>query len=100
MITRRYFLKQGAVATGALLVGTHRAWAGANNRVRIAVIGIHGMGQTHLKEFAALPDVEVAALCDVDENLFPGVIEKHFTKQNRQAEDLYRPAQAVRGQGD
>ena len=89
MFTRRHFLKQGAVATGALLVGTHRAWAGANNRVRIAVIGIHGMGQTHLREFAALPDVEVTALCDVDANLFPEVIEKHFTKQNRPKPKTY-----------
>jgi len=36
MITRRKFIQQGSVATGAMLWGTQRAWAGANNRVRIA----------------------------------------------------------------
>ncbi|MBI5684323.1 MAG: Gfo/Idh/MocA family oxidoreductase [Verrucomicrobia bacterium] len=89
MMTRRNFLKQGSVATGALLIGTHRAWAGANDRVRMAVVGIHGMGQSHIAAYNALPNVEVAALCDVDENLFPGVIEKHFTKKNRRAPKTY-----------
>jgi predicted dehydrogenase len=89
MMTRRNFLQQGSVATSALLLGTQRTWAGANNRVRVAVVGIHGMGQNHLKEYAALPDVEVAALCDIDENLFPEVIAKHFTSQNRRAPKTY-----------
>ena len=89
MFSRRQFLKQGAVATGALLVGTHRAWAGANNRVRVAVIGIHGMGQSHIKEYAALPDTEVAAICDVDESLFPEITAKHFTSKNRRAPKTY-----------
>jgi len=89
MMTRRHFLKQGSVATGALLIGTHRAWAGANNRVRLAVVGIHGMGQSHIAAYNALPNVEVAALCDVDENLFPEVIAKHFTKKNRPAPKTY-----------
>lgn len=71
------------------MIGTHKAWAGANERVRIAVIGINGMGQNHIKEYLALPNVEVAALCDVDENLFPKVIEKHFTKAGRKAPKTY-----------
>ena len=89
MFTRREFISRSALTGGAMLWGTHRAWAGANNRVRVAVIGIHGMGQTHIKEFAALPDVEVAALCDVDANLFPEVIEKHFTKAGRPRPKTY-----------
>lgn len=89
MMTRRNFLKQGSAAAGALLIGTHRAWAGANDRVRLAVVGIHGMGQSHIAAYNALPNVEVAALCDVDENLFPAVIEKHFTKKNRRPPKTY-----------
>ncbi|MCU0779591.1 MAG: Gfo/Idh/MocA family oxidoreductase [Akkermansiaceae bacterium] len=68
MMNRRSFLKQNSDAAGALLIGTHRASAGANNRVRIGVVGIHGMGQNHIKAYNALPDTEVAALCDIDEN--------------------------------
>ncbi|MFZ2642134.1 MAG: Gfo/Idh/MocA family oxidoreductase [Verrucomicrobiia bacterium] len=89
MMTRRHFLKQGSIATSALLIGTHRAWAGANNRVRLAVVGIHGMGQSHIRAYNELPNVEVAALCDIDENLFPEVIAKHFTKKNRPAPKTY-----------
>jgi predicted dehydrogenase len=89
MLTRRSFLKRSGVATSALLIGTHRNWAGANNRVRVAIVGIHGMGQNHLKEYAALPDVEVAALCDVDANLFPKVIAQHFTAKNRRPPKTY-----------
>jgi predicted dehydrogenase len=88
-ISRRQFLQAGAMAAGAVLVGPRRTRAAASDRVRLAVIGIHGMGQNHIKEFAKLPDVEVAALCDVDENLFPEVIEKHFTKHNRPKPKTY-----------
>jgi predicted dehydrogenase len=88
-MNRRHFLKQSSVAAGTTLIGTHRAWAGANDRVRIAVVGIHGMGQSHIKAYNALPNTEVAALCDIDENLFPEVIAKHFTSQNRRAPKTY-----------
>lgn len=88
-MNRRTLLKQGSAAATACLIGTHRSWAGANDRVRLAVVGIHGMGQNHLKEYLALPNVQVAALCDIDENLFPEVIEKHFTKKNLPAPKTY-----------
>ncbi len=81
-ISRRQVLTGGAAGLGAMLWGTNRAWAGANDRIRVAVIGIHGMGQSHIQAYQGLPNVEVAALCDIDENLFAGVIEKHFTKKN------------------
>jgi hypothetical protein len=71
------------------LISTHRAWAGANNRVRLAVVGIHGMGRNHLKAYNVLPDTEVAALCDIDENLFPEVIAKLFTSQNLRPPKTY-----------
>ena len=88
-MNRRHLLKTAGAASSAVLIGTHRAWAGANDRVRLAVVGIHGMGQNHIKEYLALPNVQVAALCDVDENLFPEVIAKHFTKKNLPAPKTY-----------
>lgn len=45
-MNRRSFIKT-SVGT-AMLYGSSRAWAGANDRVRIGVIGIHGMGQNHI----------------------------------------------------
>lgn len=78
---RRTFLKSTIAGTAALNVPLilNASTKGANDRVRVGVIGIHGMGQEHIKSYQALDNVEVAAICDVDQNLFPGVIKKHFT---------------------
>ncbi len=86
-LSRRDFMKRSAQSTvgaaaAASLWGTSAAWAGANETVRVAVIGIHGMGQSHIASYSALKNVRVAALCDVDENLFEGVIKKYFTNKN------------------
>jgi len=42
---------------------------GANDRVRVAVCGLHGRGKDHIDGFSRVPNVEIAALCDVDENV-------------------------------
>ncbi len=72
---RRDFLKR-TVAGGALapfvLSGTRASGRvlGANDRVRIAVAGIHGRGQTHITGFGGMKDVEIAYLVDPDSRLF------------------------------
>src|SRR5215472_8052653 len=43
--------------------------AGANDRVRVAIVGLHGRGEDHIKGYSALKNVEIAALCDVDESV-------------------------------
>jgi hypothetical protein len=42
---------------------------GANDRVRVAVSGLHLRGKDHLVGFSRVPNVEIAALCDVDESV-------------------------------
>ena len=56
---RRSFLVSGAFAAS-------QSWAGANDRVRIAVIGVGGRGTAHVKEILPLANAEVAALVDPD----------------------------------
>src|SRR5688500_1000255 len=85
-VGRRTFLKTGAAGLGSLMATRGRAWAA--NRVRVAVVGINGMGRNHIRAFASLPDVEVAAICDVDENLFPAVTDE-FLKQGRPRPKTY-----------
>ena len=34
---------------------------GANDRVRVAVVGVHGQGWAHVREYSKLADVEIAA---------------------------------------
>jgi predicted dehydrogenase len=73
---RRDFLKTSANTAASLALlrevtfFTHPERVfGANERVRVAVCGLHGRGKDHLSGFSRLPNVEVAALCDVDENV-------------------------------
>ncbi len=77
---RRSFVKKAALATAAtpLLWGTSKSWAGANDRVNIAVIGIRGQGKSHISAYQNLDNVSVMALCDVDENLFPERVQKYY----------------------
>jgi len=70
--TRRDFLKaagRGLAGTGAgLLILSRSAGAvPANDKIVTAHIGVGGMGKGHMMGFARYKDVEVAALCDVDE---------------------------------
>lgn len=39
---------------------------GANDRMRVAVIGINGRGKDHIQGFMKQDNIEVATLCDVD----------------------------------
>lgn len=64
---RRDFLKAGAVAAAGLLRPDRVL--GANDRVRVAVIGLRGRGFDHLRTYRTIPGVEIAAVCDVDENV-------------------------------
>ncbi|MCY7350103.1 MAG: Gfo/Idh/MocA family oxidoreductase [Cytophagaceae bacterium] len=66
-LNRRDFLKQSGTAALSLAVlpGFARKVA-PSDRLRVAHIGLGGMGTQHLKWFAALPDVDVVGLCDVD----------------------------------
>lgn len=67
-INRRDFVKKaGLGAMGLALLPSLQGKVAASDRLRIAHIGLGGMGNSHMKWFAALPEVEIVALCDVDE---------------------------------
>src|SRR5439155_14899664 len=75
-VTRRDFLKTAARTTASasaiggitFLTRPERVF-GANDRVRVAVCGLRSRGKDHLDALARVPNVEVAALCDVDETV-------------------------------
>lgn len=64
---RRQFIKQGVNATMGLMVLPRIKKIAPSDKVRVAHIGLGGMGNNHLKWFQALPEVEIAALCDLDQ---------------------------------
>ena len=70
-IERRDFLKTTgkAITMGAAALAMGGKVLGANDRVRVAVCGVRGRGVDHIRGFAHVPNVELAALCDVDENV-------------------------------
>ena len=91
---RRKFIKTASLGNIGMLAIPHiltgKNWKGANDRVNVAVIGIHGMGQSHIQSYQNLENVEVRALCDIDKNLFPGVVKKHFTDKGLREPKLYQ----------
>jgi predicted dehydrogenase len=84
-VNRRQFLGSSAknaagVAVGmAGLAATTAAAetlskATASERVRVAIVGVRNQGKALTSHLAAMPDVDVAALCDVDESLRPAAL--------------------------
>jgi len=71
-IDRRTFVKgatAGAVSTGLALssqtaAGYNRI-VGANEKIVVGFVGTGGMGRSNMKDFLKMPEVEVAAVCDV-----------------------------------
>jgi len=80
-ITRRKFVKGAAVAASAgVLIGTSKtSWAGANERINVAVVGINGRGRSHLGAYRALDNVQVTTICDPDSRLFEPRIKEFFS---------------------
>ncbi len=74
-INRRDFLKSSVSGAGLAALGSiafltepQRVF-GANDRVRVCVVGLHGQGWSHVEEYSKMKNVEIAALCDVDESV-------------------------------
>jgi predicted dehydrogenase len=69
-LSRRDFLggSTAGIIGGSFVAGGQRA-LGANNRVRVAICGVRGRGGDHLHNYTQLPNVEIAAFCDIDENV-------------------------------
>src|SRR5260370_5691338 len=65
-MNRRHFLTSSTLAGTQL--ATH-AMASANDTVRVACVGVRGQGGAHIKAYSAMPNVEIAAVCDVDESV-------------------------------
>jgi predicted dehydrogenase len=70
-IERREFLKTtgAAFTAGAAALALGGRVLGANDRVRVAICGVRGRGNDHIKGYAKVSQAEIAALCDVDQNV-------------------------------
>src|SRR5260370_38279975 len=59
----------GMGAGTALAVNLTARKASANDKIRVAVLGVNGRGKDHIRGFQSQPDAEVAILCDPDRNI-------------------------------
>jgi predicted dehydrogenase len=81
-VTRRNFLKQTALAAGALSLSA-KSWSGvtgANSDVRVAVVGFNGRGRDHIKGWRNVPGVRLTALCDVDRHVLDPEVKRCHDK--------------------
>jgi predicted dehydrogenase len=68
-LNRRDFLKQtSAAALSFAYLPNFMSKPKPSDKLRVAHIGLGGMGTSHMKWFAALPEVDIVGLCDVDES--------------------------------
>jgi predicted dehydrogenase len=84
-VTRRDFIKNSAGAAVALSIPSiiPASAFGANDRVRVAVIGVNGRGQNHISGFNNLNNVEVATLCDPDNVILQTRAKEFNTKTGK-----------------
>ena len=87
-MNRRHFLVTASAAAS-------QSWAGANDRVRLAIIGVGSRGSAHIREILPVNNVEIAALCRCGRTphrsrSFHDLAEDRQTPQarNRHAPDL------------
>lgn len=97
-ISRRKFIQRSATAAAGLGLGVSalaqdsvlgKGKRGANEKVVFGLIGCGGMGMANANNFMGHPDVEIAAVCDVDTARMPGDVKKISDKYGRRP-DIYR----------
>ncbi len=93
--SRRSFIRKSAGAAALLSVPTiiPANVFGANDKVRVAVLGVNGRGTNHIEGFMRQPDSEVVCLCDPDLNILgkrAQEFEAEYGKKVNQQQDLRR----------
>lgn len=88
---RRDFIKKSSLGLfGFTILPSLYGKAPASDRIRIAHIGVNGMGNAHMRAFSGLKDVEIVALCDLDKLHLNKSIENLKTLQPNSKVDSYK----------
>ena len=89
MEKRRDFIKKVAIGSAGIILGgsvfggtasgfsakSYRNIIGANDRIRVALIGVNGRGTSMATTIASQKNVEVSTICDVDERAIPKAVK-------------------------
>jgi len=96
-IHRRSFLKR-SLATGLAVLSPAVNVLGANDDLRVAVIGFRGHGRTHIRNYLKMPGVCVVALCDIDRAILDREVSR-FEKRGQKV-DAYRDLRRLLDRND
>ncbi len=86
-LTRRAFTKSSLAGAAAMALSPYSRVLGANNDIRVAVVGFRSQGSNHIKYFSRIPGVRVVALCDADTKFIDREAKK--LKEKNQKVDTY-----------
>jgi predicted dehydrogenase len=86
-VNRRTFVKS-AIAAGATMAAPFSRIIGANDEVRIGIVGFNSHGRSHIKGYQEVPGVKIVALCDVDSAVIAQGM-KDFFNERGQKPDTY-----------
>ncbi|UCF36599.1 MAG: Gfo/Idh/MocA family oxidoreductase [Acidobacteriota bacterium] len=93
-VDRRNFLKSTAVTAAATVAAPSvmgRRVLGANDTVRVAVLGVNGRGRDHIRGLMGVDKVEIVTLCDPDKELLAkraAEFEEKYGKKVHMEQDL------------
>lgn len=93
-MNRREFL-ESATAAGVLLAAQGKtAQAAPNDKITVCVMGVRGRGSSLLSTFAALPEVNIKYVCDLDDRVLGSRVEQVTKLTGRKPEAIkdYRKA--------
>jgi predicted dehydrogenase len=84
-MNRRHFLVTSAAAMGTAAFAAPKS---PNDTVRVACVGLRGRGQDHLHGYANLPNVDIVAVCDIDQTVLNKAVQNVSAKRQK-APDAY-----------
>ena len=92
---RREFLFKSAMMGAGMIVSPELLRAstkkvGANDKIRVGLIGCNGMGFTDLKDFMEIPEVECIALADIDQRVLDRRVAEVEKIQGRKPKGVYK----------
>ncbi|MBN1479643.1 Gfo/Idh/MocA family oxidoreductase [candidate division KSB1 bacterium] len=86
-VSRRTFVKSAAGTAAAAMVAPMiipKSVFGANDTIRVAILGMHGRGKNHLEGYEKLENVEVVTLCDPDMQVLEENQKRYSGKYNKE----------------
>jgi predicted dehydrogenase len=78
-MNRRTFLMSAASASPLAASGI----PSPNDTIRVAVVGLRGQGNAHIKSYLPMKNVEIAALCDIDQSVLDARLKEVESAKGR-----------------